>query len=420
MQASKQPFFFGYWILMATFLCLFFWAGLIMYSFSLYVQPLTTEFGWGRAAIMFAPSLANIVTGLFSPVVGRLLRTFGAKKVMAFGSIIMGIGFSMLATVSELWQFYTLFFFIGVGGASIGVIPTTSVVSNWFKKRRGWAIGILGMGIGAGGFAMPLLVGNYLIQSFGWRISFLTSGIMIALIVTPLALLVIKSKPEDMGLHADGIETTVTEDLAQQEQSSRHDTTLHDALRSVPFWLIAVSFSCFNMSNMIMFQNHAPSLQDTGFSVAIAATAISLAGIGSTIAKFGFGWLCDFISAKYILIAGIILQILAVLILMNIDAGSSNMLIYLYAFLMGLSFGSWLPSMTIMVGKNFGTTHYGVIYGTLNMVLMIFGAAGPVIAGRIFDVTGTYFWAFILVLILSAVSLPTILFVRNSRSGTGT
>jgi MFS family permease len=415
LREPKKPFFFGYWILLSTFLCLFFWAGLVMYSFSLYVQPLTADFGWGRAAIMLAPSLSNIMTGLFSPVVGRLLRSYGARYVMVFGSIVMGAGFSLLAWVRELWHFYMLFALIGIGGAAIGVVSTTSIVSNWFQKRRGWAIGILGMGIGAGGFAMPLLVGNFLIQSFGWRTSFLVSGVMIALTVTPLALLVIRLRPEYMGLHADGIVPAATDNSKRNERSSESDVNLQGALRSLSFWAIAVSFACFNMANMIMFQNHAPSLRDTGFTVAVAATAISLAGIGSTIAKFSFGWLCDFISAKYVLVAGIVLQAVAVLLLMNIGADSPTVFVWTYAFLLGLSFGSWLPAMTIMVGRNFGTTYYGIIYGTLNMMLMIFSAIGPVVAGLIFDTFGSYFWAFILVLALSVISMSMVQFVRKVK-----
>ena len=301
INKPKKRFFYGYRILLVTFLCLFFWAGLVQYSFSLYVLPLSEEFGWGRTAIMLAATLVAGLAGLCSPLVGRLLAAYGAKTVIAAGSIIMGIGFSLLALTQNLWQFYALFSFIGIGGAAMGVVSTSAVISNWFEKRRGWAIGILGMGIGAGGIFMPFLTGALLIPSFGWRISFLISGIVIALFITPLSLLIIKSRPEEIGLYPDGREPMEREgQTVPTTKTAEKSFTLRFALRTSSFWLMAVAFSLFTLTNMITFQSHAPYLQDHNFATAIVATAISIVGIGSTIAKFSFGWLCDYISAKYI------------------------------------------------------------------------------------------------------------------------
>ena len=414
----KPRFFYGYWILFACFMAQFISSGLITYCFSVYVKPLTTDFGWSRASFMAGATIMNLITGLSAPFVGKLLYRIGSKTMIAIGALITGAGFALLSFTQSLWQFYVFYAVVGIGWATMGIVPTSAVVSNWFKRRRDFAIGILGMGIGVGGFTMPLLTNN-LITNYGWRSSFLIMGCMAALVMVPVSLLIVKNRPEDMGLFPDGDTSGNVVQRVRPNSAPETSFTLAQALKTPVFWLMFLAFLTFSFANQAIFQNHAPHLQDMEFSPAIAATAIGIVGIGSAFGKFGLGWLCDFIAPKYALVLGILFQSAAILILMNIKANSPIILVYLYAILLGLGVGSWLPAMSMTTSTTFGLASYGTIFGIINLSSMLGGAAGPLAAGMIFDANQSYFWSFIMSFGVYAVALPAIMLVRRPKVSKG-
>jgi len=415
--SSKKPkVFYGYWILVAAFFCVFIWSGCTFYHFSLFVKPLEADFGWGRGDIMLAFTILFVVMGLASPLAGRLLDRYGARKVIAIGALIGGLGFLLLSQTHNLWYFYASHVVIGVGMTGMGTIPTTAVVSNWFKKRRGTAIGIMSTGVGAGGFALAPLIGGYLIPNFGWRVSYLGLGILTWALIIPLALLVIRTKPADMGLHPDGAETPEIDAVAQASPSTSGGFTLKMALATLPFWLITISLSLGAFAETGIVQNQVPYLEDIGFPLAIAAAALGGVGLGSTFGKLGFGWLCDRINPKYAFSIGIGLQLAATIILMSVRPESPVAILWLYAIVMGLGIGAWLPAMSILTSTNFGLASYGAIFGMISLVHSIGTATGPVTAGYMYDIMNTYYWAFIIFLALYAVAIATVLAIRRPKS----
>jgi len=188
-----------------------------------------------------------------------------------------------------------------------------------------------------------------------------------------------------------------------------------EARKTPAFWLMAITYMTFSFGNSSIMQNQAPHLQGIGFALATAAGAVSTVGIGSAIGKFGFGWLCDYIPAKFVLAIGVTCEAIGVIILMTVNSTSPTFLIYTYAFIFGIGMGSWLPSMSMAVSSTFGLASYGVIFGVINLIWGIGGSLGPVTAGSIFDYTGNYFWAFVVVLIMYVISVPSMLLVRNPK-----
>ncbi len=410
----KTGFFYGYWILAVCFLCQFLKDGTFFYSFGLYVKPLTETFSWDRGPIMLGSTIASLGMGLTSPIVGSLAARFGAKKMMAVGAITPGVAFAILSLMREMWQFYILEAIVGFASSAAGPIPASMVLGKWFVKRRGFAIGILGMGIGAGGFIMPRIISSVFIPLFGWRGSFLISGILCTGILVPFILLVIKPEPQAMGFLPDGMKSTEL-DSNGKAVSDRSDEglTMPQVRKTAAFWLLALALATFGFSNSALFQNQIPYLEDIGFATTAAAAAFSFVGIGSAIGKFGFGWLCDFIQAKYTLIIGIICQIFAVIILMTIKTTSPILLLWTATLMFGLGVGSWLPALSMSISSVFGMADYGTIFGMISLIFHVGGAIGPVVAGFIYDVNRSYFWAFILALILYAISLPATLLIRR-------
>jgi len=412
---KKPRVFYGYWIVAVTFLCLFVTSGCGFFCFSLFVKPLQAELGWGRGGIMVAFTLFLLVQGAASPFIGRIIYLFEARKVIAIGALVAGLGFVLLTWVNSLWYFYLSYIIMGIGMTAMGHIPTSTIVSNWFVKWRGTAIGIMSTGIGAGGFAMAPLVGGYLIPNFGLRTTYLVLAVLTWVLIIPLALLVIKRKPADMGLYPDGRQATDTVIAAETSSPGNRGLTLRMALATSGFWLMAVAYFAGGFSSVGIVQNQAPFLDDIGFPIATAAGALGGVGLGSLIGKFVFGSLCDRIQPKYAYAIALSIQAIGILILINIKPASPMVMIWLFVALTGLGAGGWLPTMSMLVSTNFGLATYGLIFGTVNIAQSIGVAAGPLMAGFMFDTMGTYQWAFIIFLSLFAISIPSVLAVRRPK-----
>jgi MFS family permease len=413
---SKKPgVFYGYWVLTVAFLCLLLFSGCSVGVFSLFVKPLQSEFGWSRGDVMIAFSLLFAVMGLTAPFVGSLIDRFGVRGVIATGALAAGLSFASLNVMNHLWHFYTAYTVIGLGMAALGQVPASVMVSNWFVKRRGTAIGIMSTGIGAGVLVLAPITGGYLIPNFGWRASYLALAFFISILI-PLALFVVRTKPADMGLYPDGVSDPQSIAEAQASRLATRGLSLKMALGTSAFWLIAVSFFINGFSQLGVIQNQVPHLQDIGFPLEKAATALTGLGIGSAIGKFAFGWLCDKMPPKYACAISFFFLITGTAIFLMVKPASSMAIIWLYAIIFGLGCGGWLPTMSMLINTYFGLTSYGAIFGMITLAQSLGGAIGPPFAGYMFDILNSYHWAFIVFLALYAVGLPAILIVRHPRS----
>jgi MFS family permease len=357
-----------------------------------------------------------MIVGLASPFVGRAIDRYAASKVIAAGALIAGLGFVLLSRTDYPWHFYLGYAIVGIGFAALGHVSATAVISNWFKKRRGTAIGVMSTGIGTGGLVMAPFVGGYLIPSFGWRAAYLTMGVLVWVLIIPLALLVIKKTPADMGLYPDGEPAPELTAVDALPSLTARGLTLRMALATSAFWLIAISYPVGGFSQVGSLQSLAPYLEDIGFPAAMAAGALGGLGLGSLIGKFFFGWLCDRIPPKYACSIGLGFQAVSIALLRSVGSASPLPLIWANALMLGLGAGSWLPTMSMLISTNFGLVAYGSIYGVINLAQSLGVSTGPLLAGYMFDVTGGYHWAFIIFLALYAVSIPAVLAVRRPKS----
>ena len=164
---EKSRIFYGYWVLAVAFLSVFLFSGCSVGVFSLFVKPLQSDFGWGRGEIMVALTVNLLVIALTAPFIGSLIDRCGVRGVVSAGAFISGLGFVSLNFISNLWHFYASYVAIGIGMAAMSYVPATAMVSNWFVKRRGTAIGIMSVGIGAGALVMAPVVGGYLLPNHG-------------------------------------------------------------------------------------------------------------------------------------------------------------------------------------------------------------------------------------------------------------
>jgi len=390
-------------------------SGCGLYAFGLFVHPLEAEFGWSRAQIMSASTIFSLVMGITAPFIGKLITRYGTRRIMTPGAIIGGLGFALLPQMSQTWHYYVLYAVIALGYAAIGLVPATMVVSNWFKKRRGTAIGITSVGVGVGGLLIAPLISGYFIPNFGWQTAYLFIAVMTWAFI-PLSLFVIRNRPSDMGLFADGApapEPTVEPEVVR---ATANDHTLKTAIVTSAFWLIGISFLANSFSQLGILQNQAAHLEDISFSPAIAGTTAGLIGLGSTFGKFFFGWLCDRMPAKYAWSIANAFQVAGIVILLNIEPTSSQPVLWTFAILFGFGIGGWLPTMSLLTSNNFGIVHYGVIFGMINLIHSFGSATGPLFAGYMFDNTGSYQLAFTIFLVLYIVTVATALAVRRPKA----
>jgi len=415
-SSLKTPrFFYGYWIVATAFFGAFINSGIGFYAFSLFVKPLQDEFDWGRGQIMIALTIFFGIGGISAPFVGRLVERFGARPLMAIGAAITGLGFIILSTTQFLWAFYAGYIVAGLGMAGAGMVPGTTLVTNWFDKRRGTAVGIMSGGLGAGGLVFAPLIGAFLIPNFGWRTSYIVMAVATVLII-PLALFIIKSRPADMGLFPDGIQDPQPETSPESSLPASDGPGLRSALSTSSFWLMAVSFLAHSFSEVGILQTQVPYLKDVGFPIAKVSAAFGVVGFFSFLGKIFFGWICDRIKAKHACAIGLIVEMMGITILFLTRPASPEAMLWIYAVIMGLGVGSWLPTMSMLVSTTYGLAAYASIYGMISFSMSVGAASGPLASGFIFDLTGNYNWAFIIFMTLYLVAILTVLAVRRPRS----
>jgi OFA family oxalate/formate antiporter-like MFS transporter len=334
---------------------------------------------------------------------------------MSLGALSVCIGYILLSQMDNLWQYYVGYAFIGSGFAAIGPVTTTLVVSNWFSRRRGVAIGIMSMGAGTAGIIFTPLVIIHLLPNIGWSNTYITFAAITGGLAIPLSLIVIRTEPADMGLLPDGREVSVIDGINGIETTSTEGLPFRSALATQAFWLLAVAI-LFIHTHMGVMQNQIPHLEDLGFPAGIVASAMSIVAVMSTVGTLVFGWLCDKIQVKLASIIGATLIVLSIIILINIKASSPACFIWAYSTILGLGIGGWMPTMSLLASTNFGLVAYGTIYGVLNAFQSIGAATGPILAGYLYDTTNTYQWAFIIIVIIVVLGIPLVLAIRRPAS----
>ncbi len=395
MTTEKPKFFYGYIIVLASFFSTAVMWG-IFYSFGVFFEPVLTEFGWTRAATSAAYSFAILLSAFLSIIMGRLTDRFGPRLVMTVCGFSLGLGYLLMSQTSAIWQlyiFYGLLIGIGMSGA---YVPLLSTVSRWFAKRRGMMAGIASAGGAAGAIIFPPTVG-WLISAYGWRTCYIIVGI-IALVVVIVAAQFLKRDPAQIGqLPYGGGEAR--EDKINLEAGS---FSLQEAMHTRQFWLLCAMFAStlFPLSAMIVHVViHATGL---GISAASGAKIIVFIGLGGIMGRVILPSAADRIGNKPAMIIGFIIMAAALLWLLAAD---EVWMLYLFGAAFGFATNSLIALMPVIIAELFGLGSLGVLLGFINAGGAIGEASGPVLTGGIFDMTGSYQWAFLIYAVLSIIGI---------------
>lgn len=383
--------YYGWWVLAASVVSVALAAGMSFWSFGLYIDPLEREFGWSRWAVSGGFSIALLVGSVASPLIGRAVDRHGPRRVIVLGAVLTAGSFLLLATTSALWQWFLYQSIAAVFRNMMFFIPFQTLVSRWFERRRGLAVGILGTGFSMGGFAVvPAL--RAVIDAVQWEGSFVVSAIVTVAVVAPLALLLIRDRPADKGLLADG---DAQPEGGPAEPVALTGLTDRQALRTPLFWVIALALMVF-FFGMFGWTAHAvPYYESVGYSKWWAAQLLAIAAGSGIVTRLAFGYLADRIARIEVAAMALCACLTLSMLVLLVSGGSVlGVVVFLGFWFVGSSGGPMIEPL--LTARTFGMAYFASILGALAIVSQSGQIVSPIIAGAIFDATGEYDWALVM------------------------
>jgi MFS family permease len=384
MNSKNHSVFYGWRVVLTAAVGLFWGVPITVYSFSVFLKPLMHEFGAGRAAVSLAYTFQSLMAAVSAPLSGRLIDRYGARKVILPGAAMFGLTLISMKTFSGgIWLFWILYGFLGLLLGGVGPLPYDNVVSHWFDRRRGLALGLTMCGVGCGAIIMPLLA-QRLIATFGWRTAYAILGAAVLIIVVPVVGTFLKEKPEDIGLLPDG---SMHADATTRDDTIDPGLGWHEAWHTKTFWVMLAAFFLVGASVQGCVVHLTAMLTDRAMTVQATSLATSLLGAAVLTGRLGSGYLLDRFFAPYLaaLFFGGVAAGIAIL-----WTGSATAIAFVGAFLVGLGLGAELDIIAYLASRYFGLRSFGTICGVAFGAFLLAGALGPVMMGAGFDLTGSY------------------------------
>ena len=416
VRGIRTGLFWGWYVVMGAFLILAINYG-ARYSFGVFVKPMAAQYNWSRSAISAGMSIMVLAYGIGGIFAGRLADRIAPRWIITAGAILMATGLFLTALIREPWQFYVTYgVFGGFGAACLGVVVCNSSVGKWFVRKRGLAIGIASIGVGAGTMATVPLAG-YVVKVYGWQMGFACIGGFVLIIGVGLSQwLMGRTKPEDYGLQPDGGSTGKNGPSSGSESFDVPSAppTLQPVLRDSQFWIMVVCYSLAVMAEMSAMVHQVAYALDRQIDKVAAASSLGMIGMASILGRFFFGWLCDSISdAKYASALGFLFMAAGMFLLLRTTNVTT---LFIYALLFGFGYGSMTALMPFLLADRFGRHILGATYGIqVFFVMAIGGTSGPMITGYIYDLTGSYANAWHLN--LAVLVIVTFLILTLKKSG---
>jgi nitrate/nitrite transporter NarK len=407
-SGKKRRIFYGWYLVAASIAANTIFSAAYFQGFGVLILPIERTFGWDRWVISAAMSLRQLESGIVSPAIGFLLDRFSSRRLIFWSAVISAVGFIGLGFTSSIVAFFLFFVIISLGASGVSHGVTWPVIiSRWFRRNRGLAIGLAVTGPI---FGSPIVILNtHIEEAYGWRTVLIGYGIIILVGVTLLSMLV-RDRPEPYGLRPDG-------DPPEEGASTQRPTgpshrrpdiglTLHAVLRTKEFWLftsyLAGTFtvnSAFQIHMIPYFQ------QDIGLTAAWAAVVVSMVFIISGIGRVGGGYLLDKMDYRLVLAVVAAMMGFSLLYLQVLDVNTVAATLP-FALMFGVSFGCLVPMRGTVGSIMFGTRAIGGVLGLLQGAPIAAGVIGPLLMGIIFDLNGNYSAGIWGLIVISALMVP--------------
>lgn len=418
----------GWGVLAATFVCAMLVIGSTNYAFQLFVVPVEQAFGLSRAAVNQGMSLFLVGGAFWAPIAGRVLDRFPAPAVMATGGLLIAFGMTAIAATSSLVLIAAAIAGpMALGAMFAGGLANTTVVSRWFRRRRGRALGIATVSSGAGGFVMVQVIAA-LIERFGWRGALVWTGGLIAATIGLLALFLIRSRPDEASLAragenevdrpesgldaraglAGGSDASAREGASPSAAPER-SWSLLETLGERNFWCIALGTGLLMASDGAVLVSKFPYLLELGIEAQAASFLIGCMTASSVAGKLGIGLAADRVDLRRLFALVAVCHVLLLGILIA-KPGYGVLLVSLSLF--GVGVGGVYPLLATLTAAAFGSASFGAVAGTMQLVLLPISIGLVTFIGASHDRTGDYTLAFQVFLALVLVASGFIALVR--------
>ena len=343
---------------------------IVLFTFGVFVGPITSEFGWPRATLAMGVVAAHTMGAILLPFVGGLIDRFGARfitltAVLSFCVVLAGLSF----LPDRPWMFVAGYALLGICGAGHSPLPYTRAVSTWFKRKRGFAFGVTLSGVGIGTALMPQ-IGRALVGSVGWRGAYLGLACAVLVVAAPAVMFLVRDRDHDPTMAG-----APSEELAS-------GASLAEAMRTFRFWSIAIALLLVAVAVNGTLAHVVPMLTDRGISAQAATAALSATGVALILGRLISGYCLDRFYAPYVSAIFFFVPLSGVALLAT---GSTGLPALAAAVLLGIGIGAEVDIMAYLTGRYFGLKHFGAIYGIL-LALFTFGSGfGPWIIAVSYD-----------------------------------
>jgi len=396
--------FYGWWIVVAAFVNLFFIVGIIFYGFPLFYPSFVESLGFTRAQVTQGFFLGFLLAGLpLGFLAGALIDRIGARFVILCGVGLVGCSLLLMGSMTKFWQYELLCIMEVMGYVLAGPIANQVLIARWFRERRGQAMGFAYLGLGLGGASSPLLI-NFLTRSIGWRHALELVGALVAVVLVPVGIWVTRSSPEEMGLQSD----RVMDSGFAKEKSQAADASsagVAQAVRSANFWLILAGSTLVIGAIGAVIQHFILFLKDARYTPAAASrfsTGLLASSLGGRVLV---GYVADrfrksSIMALFYLLIGASVFLLA--------WPHSPAVLWTFAIVFGFSMGADYMLIPLVTAECFGTASLGQLLALIIMGYSLGQWGAPWIAGRIFDARHSYDLAWKIMAIAGVVGAAAI------------
>jgi MFS family permease len=370
---------------------------LFVYTFSVFVKPLSGEFGWSREAISAGFAVAAVTLGAVSPLLGRWMDRAGPRQIILICVTVFGCGMASLSLLrGELWQLYATCFVLGLVGNGAAHLSYSRAISGWFQKRLGLALAMVMVGAGLGAMILPVFA-QAVINGFGWRAAYGALGGLALLLGLPLSWRYVRERGKQTRPGAS-VENA-TSGMSWQE-----------GMRSGTFWIIVATLFIGSIAMNGAITHMAALLTDRGITASDAALCASLLGGTSVLGRLAAGWLLDRFFGSRVAFAFLLMSAGGLFLLArasNFGAGA------LAAALIGIGVGGEAAITPYLLSRYFGFRAFATLYGVTWTFYAVAGATGPILLGRSFDLTGSYSSLLRMLALLMALAGGLYLFLRR-------
>ena len=401
----RSPFF-GWSIVGFTFMTQFTVGGMF-YTYGVLQKPLSEALEADRFAVSLAFSLQTLVVACLSPWVGKLILRTPIRKLLAIGIAALVLGFVAFGQARHLLHLYLAFgVLLALASALIGPLPSNAMIANWFVKRRGTALGISQFGISISGAVLVPIV-SWLVETQGWRWAVTAMGLTLGAVLIPLVWKFAVFRPEDQGLRPDG------QRLGDGGEAERGDPVstwnFARALRDRRIWLlVAIVGPSFFGVGAVLLALHA-HITDLGRSAVQASSVVALATLMAALAKPLFGVMADILNQRLMMAVSLACQIIGLTLIVVLTNALGLMVA---AFFFGLGYGAVMPMWTVFIGTLFGRAAFARVMGLMTPLTTLFSLLGFPFASLVFDLSGSYVPAFVVVIVGVALSMAAVAMLR--------